>query len=179
MQARLWLLRQLELLGRGESVDSVAALLQEKDAQIHDAAIRCLARNPAPEATTRLIAALPKLAGKARVGLINALGYRADKAAVVVLADELKGKDDDAAKAAAKSLGKIGNPNAMEVLEKSLKSKDLKDDRANSGSLMPACSAPTAVCVKARQPRPRQSMRSLPIRRLKSVPFAWPRFRAS
>ena len=119
---RLWLLKQLEFLGRGESVDSVAALVKEKDALIHDSAVRCLANNPAPEATAKLIAALPGAAGKARIGLINALGYRADKSAVKALELALNeievriGEHDSPAEHAAKALGKIASPEATEVL---------------------------------------------------------------
>jgi len=118
--ARFWLLKQLEFLGRAESVDSVAALLQDKDALIHDGAVRCLANNPAPEATAKLIAALPEATGKFRIGLVNALGFRADKSAVDALAFELYKGEADVARAAAKALGKIRTPEAAAVLGSAL-----------------------------------------------------------
>ena len=129
-QARLWLLTQLEFLGRGEAVDSVAALLKEKNALIHDAAVRCLANNPAPEGTAKLIAALPGAEGKARIGLINALGYRADRSAVKALAKELEhGGSKEVMAAAAKALGKIASPEAMKVLASLLVEHDFPPDR--------------------------------------------------
>src|SRR5712692_8879376 len=48
---RLWLLKQLQTIGHRDCVDTVAALLDDKDDQVRDAAARCLATNPAAEAT--------------------------------------------------------------------------------------------------------------------------------
>jgi HEAT repeat protein len=115
--ARLWLLKQLQQIGRGECVDAVAAVLEDKDAEVHDAAVRCLAVNPAPEATAKLVAKLPTTTGKFRVGLVNALGYRADKTAVDALAKELTGADNATGLAAARALGKIATPEAGAVLD--------------------------------------------------------------
>ena len=53
--ARIWLLKQLQTLGRGECVDAVAELLGEADPHVRDAARRCLANNPDPKATARLV----------------------------------------------------------------------------------------------------------------------------
>jgi HEAT repeat protein len=113
--ARIFLLEQLRVLGRAESVDRVAAVLGDADEKVRDAARRCLANNPAPEATTRLVAHLPGASGKARVGLVNALGYRADPAAVAALTKELRGEPDVAA-ASAQALGRIGTAEAAEAL---------------------------------------------------------------
>ncbi len=113
---RLWLLQQLERLGRGESVAPVSALLTDKDDLVRDAAVRCLANNPTKEATARLIAALPALGGKGRVGLINALGYRGAASAVAAVARELASTDAAVAAAAARMLGKIGTAEAAREL---------------------------------------------------------------
>jgi hypothetical protein len=83
---RLWLLTQLERIGRGESVGPVAGLLGDKDDVVRDAAARALANNPDPKATGRLTAALGEATGKAKVGLLNALGHRADRVAGGVVA---------------------------------------------------------------------------------------------
>src|SRR4051794_40734563 len=40
---RIWLLKQLERVGRGECLDAVAAALGDPDHLVHDAAVRALA----------------------------------------------------------------------------------------------------------------------------------------
>jgi HEAT repeat protein len=113
---RLWLLKQLQAIGRADCVNAVAAVLDDKDDQVSDAAVRCLATNPAPEATAKLIAKLPGANTKLAVGLVNALGYRADETAVESLAKQLSHTDASVVVAAARSLGKIGSGQAAKVL---------------------------------------------------------------
>jgi HEAT repeat protein len=114
--ARIWLLKQLERIGRDECVAAVAACLDDKDDLVRDAAVRCLANNPSPAATGQLLARLPGSSGKAKVGLLNALGHRADPAAVEAVARELADKDTSVAIAAARTLGRIGTPSAARAL---------------------------------------------------------------
>src|SRR5271169_6167683 len=45
--ARIWLLRQLERIGREEAVDKAAALLTDGDANVRESARRALQKNPA------------------------------------------------------------------------------------------------------------------------------------
>jgi len=114
--ARIWLLKQLERIGRGECVDAVALVLDEKDDLVHDAALRCLANNPAPQCTARLTAKLPTTRGKAKVGLLNALGHRRDAGAVEAVGKELTVTETPAVVAAAHALGRIGTPEASRAL---------------------------------------------------------------
>jgi HEAT repeat protein len=115
--ARIWLLQELAYIGRGECVDAVAKQLDDKDPLVLDAALRTLARNPAPEAGAKLLAKLPAATDtKLKAGLIGALGYRADGASVAAVAAELDSKDPIVAGAAAKALGKIGSPEAAKAL---------------------------------------------------------------
>jgi HEAT repeat protein len=114
--AREWLLKQLERIGRGDCVDAVAALLTDTNDRIRDAAIRCLANSPAPRATGKLVASLSAARGRARVGLLNALGQRADGSAVPALAKELASPEAAVAVAAARALGKIASPEAARAL---------------------------------------------------------------
>jgi HEAT repeat protein len=114
--ARVWLLKQLEQIGRAESVDAVAAVLDDKDEQVRDAAVRALAANPAPAAATKLVAKLPSAAPKLKVPLLNALGYRADKSAVAAVTKELSAAEAEVAVAAARALGKIATPEAAKSL---------------------------------------------------------------
>jgi HEAT repeat protein len=114
--ARVWLLKQLEQIGRAESVDAVAAVLDDKDGQVRDAAVRCLAANPAPAATAKLTAKLPAAAPKLKVALLNALGYRADRSAVAAVTKELGDAEANVAVAAARALGKFATPEAAKAL---------------------------------------------------------------
>jgi len=115
--ARIWLLTQLQWIGRGECVDAVAANLDDKDEKVRDAARRALARNPAPEAVAKLRAKLAGAPdGRFKAGLINALGDRADEAAVPALAQALGSQDKLVAEAAARALGKIAGAEAAQAL---------------------------------------------------------------
>jgi len=115
--ARIWLLKQLEYIGGEECVDAVARSLDDSDQQVRDAARRALANIPAAQANAKLLAKLGKSSGSFRVGLINALGYRADAASVAALAGLLGDKDKAAVEAAANALGKIGGPQATAALK--------------------------------------------------------------
>jgi HEAT repeat protein len=114
--ARIWLLAQLERIGREECIDAVAAVLDDKDQKVCDATVRCLANNPAPQATGKLLARLPKATGKDRVGIVNALGLRQDAAALDAVAKELGNADQAVAIAAARALGKFATPDAAKAL---------------------------------------------------------------
>jgi len=62
--------------------------------------------------------ALQKTSGKTRVGIINSLGERGDKKAVSALSKLISDSDDMTAEAAVSALGKVGGPQATEVLAK-------------------------------------------------------------
>jgi HEAT repeat protein len=115
--ARLWLLTQLERIGRDESVDALAALLDDKDDAVREAATRALANNPSTRATEKLAARLRGGApAKAKVGLLNALGHRAAPGAEGEIARELKSDAEDVAVAAARALGRTPGTTAMRLL---------------------------------------------------------------
>jgi HEAT repeat protein len=113
-EARLWFLAQLQRIGHAECVDTVAGLLDDKNELIRVEALRCLASNPAPEATAKLLARVGTATGKSKIGLINALGQRGDKAAVELVAKELTGPETGMA--AARALGRIPGPEALRSL---------------------------------------------------------------
>ena len=116
--ARIWLLKQLERIGRGECVDALATTLGDKDVHVRDAARRALANSPAPEANAKLLAALPAARdSKFKAGLLNALGFRGDPASVAAAAKELTNRDPLVAGAAARALGKIANAEAAKALK--------------------------------------------------------------
>jgi len=114
---RVFLLLQLERLGRDESVGPVAAQLDDKDGVVRDAAVRALTRNPAPAATAKLGEKVAGATGIARIALLNALGSRGDKAAVETVAKDLTAKDEAVAIAAARALGRIRGAEAAHALD--------------------------------------------------------------
>ncbi len=115
--ARIWLITQLERIGRGECVDAIAEALDDKDPHVRDGARRALTNNPTPEANARLLAKLQGTGdNKFKIGLLNALGYRADAGSVAVVAKHLTNRDQGVAAAAARTLGKIATADAAKAL---------------------------------------------------------------
>jgi HEAT repeat protein len=119
--ARVWLLKQLERIGRAECVDAVAAIVNDKSAEVSDGAIRCLAANQSSGATAALIACLRGADIKARVGIMNALGYRRDPFAVEALKKQYLSANADVIRAAAGALGQIGTVEAIAELSRAHK----------------------------------------------------------
>ncbi len=73
---RIWLLKQLERIGRGECVEEVAAVVTDSDRLVRDAAIRALANNPDLRGRRKLRQALSAVEEPAsRVALINAISF--------------------------------------------------------------------------------------------------------
>jgi HEAT repeat protein len=123
---RLYLFKVLERIGRAEAVPVLNTALNEQEPAIREAARRALQNNPTPEAGTVLRAALERaitLPGATQadndrtIGLINALGYRRDQAAIPTLA-KFVGSGPRTASAAIAALGKIGGSEAVGVLSK-------------------------------------------------------------
>ncbi len=115
--ARVWLLEQLADLGRAECVDAVAVALGDPEPTVRDAARRALASNPAPEAGARLREALRFTTDEQlQVGLVHALGFRAEPAGVAALANALSSEHEAVASAAARALGRTATPEAAEAL---------------------------------------------------------------
>ena len=114
---RVFLLRQLEVVGEGESVDRLSALLGAQDAILRHYALRALECNPAPGAAAAILAALEKTTDAGwQVALINSLGARREKTAVPALAKYLHAKQIEVASAAAMALGNIGTAEAAGAL---------------------------------------------------------------
>jgi HEAT repeat protein len=113
--ARVCVVRQLEYIGAAESVAALATLLDGQDAELKECARRALERNPAPEATESLRAAL-KQGGDASwtIGLVQSLGERRDTGAVELIRAHLGSKET--ALAACSALGKIADPKAVAAL---------------------------------------------------------------
>lgn len=112
--AKQFVCRQLMIVGTAQTVPALAALLS--DAKLSHMARYALERNPAPAAAEALRAALPKLEGALKIGVISSLGTRQDEASVPALA-QLAGEGDEAvARSAAAALGAIRSPAAAKAL---------------------------------------------------------------
>ena len=110
--------RELARIGTKESVGPLAALLG--DEKLAHMARYALEPIPDPAVDEALRNALDKLKGRPLVGVIGSVGVRRDTKAVGPLSGLLKDADPEVAQAAARALGSIGNPVAVEVLEGAL-----------------------------------------------------------
>jgi HEAT repeat protein len=136
--ARIWLLKQLERIGKGECVDAVAAVVSDGDHLVHDAAVRALANNPDPAAGERLRTALYSAREPAlRVALINALGYRAEPRSLEALAmgPGAAAVDPAVIAATARALSRIARPES-EAMLRSLLSRSSGPARAQVGDAL-------------------------------------------
>jgi hypothetical protein len=116
--ARVWLLQQLERIGHGECVEALAVALEDHDPLVRESARRALGANPAPEAVAGLRTALQAATDAPfKIGLINALAQRADKASAPALIHELVNRDVGVAVAAARALDKVGGPETFKQLQ--------------------------------------------------------------
>jgi HEAT repeat protein len=110
---QVWLLRQLERIGRAEAVPAVAQLLASPDALVRESARRALQENPAAEANAALVQALGAANTVAwRVAIINALGQRKDTSNLDILLKEAAADHDDVRMAALIGLAKLGDHSA-------------------------------------------------------------------
>lgn len=113
--ARVWIVRQLERMGRGEAVSALTQLLNGEDAELRECARRALEKNPDPAAAASLRAALEKaVQPNWRIGLMHSLGEKRDAAAVPLITPHLR--DPVTAGEAAKALGNIASAPAVEAL---------------------------------------------------------------
>lgn len=127
--ARVWFVRQLEYIGAAESVPALAGLLNGTDPELRECARRALEKNASAEAGQSLRDALAKGGDTSwRIGLVNALGQRADASAVSLVAKGLV--DPATASAALAALGRIGTDAAIAELWKAADKKVAGADQA-------------------------------------------------
>ena len=118
---RIWLLKQLERIGKSESVEAVAAAIGDGDRLVRDAALRALANNPSPTAGDKLKELLRATSDASlEVALINALGFRGQAQSAEPLIPALNSEHAEVAIAAARALGKIASPAAVNALTSAL-----------------------------------------------------------
>ena len=115
--ARVWIIRQLQLIGRAEVVAVLTGLLDDKDALIRESARRALQYNPSTEAAAALRAALDKASDPAwKIATINAVSQRKDAAGIAAIAKLAADKDEAVAAAALDGLGTIGTADAAKAI---------------------------------------------------------------
>jgi len=115
--ARIWMIRQLEYIGEGECVETLARLLSDNDPLVRESARRALQRNPAPAAAAPLREALQRSRDAAwRAALINALAARRDAASVDQLAQLVYAAERPVSDAAIAALADLGGDLALDGL---------------------------------------------------------------
>lgn len=111
-----FLCRQLALIGGDESVDALAALLD--DPALSHMARYALEANPSERATAALIDAMDRVDGELLVGVVNSIGRRRGADAVGRLMEMAVSDDEALALAAVEALGQIATPAAADALNR-------------------------------------------------------------
>ncbi|MFI5378529.1 MAG: HEAT repeat domain-containing protein [Tepidisphaerales bacterium] len=126
LMAKVWLIRQLERIGRVEAVPQLAKLLGDADALVRESARRALMKNPAPEAGEALRQALSSTDVPWCIALVNALAVRMETANLSILLKEAVSDNEDIQIAALRALGKLGDKSAVPVVSAAMtKGSDL------------------------------------------------------
>ena len=138
LHARARACQQLGSLGTAEAVPALAALLS--DPVLAAYARQGLEGIPGPEPAAALRAALAALEGDRLLGAIDSLGSLRDPKAVADLARIAGGPDPAAARAALRSLGRIGSPAAADALKSAMTSAT-DATRADAAAMLLAADA--------------------------------------
>ncbi|MHB8953015.1 MAG: ThuA domain-containing protein [Pirellulaceae bacterium] len=116
--AKAFVCGQFPAVATDEQAPALTALLADKD--LADPALRGLTMIPGVAVDQILREALEKASGISKVGVVNALGQRGDRAAVEAIGKLLRSDDELLACAAAGALGKIGGDEAAAALLQAL-----------------------------------------------------------
>ncbi|MHC4171920.1 MAG: HEAT repeat domain-containing protein, partial [Planctomycetota bacterium] len=111
--------RQLAIIGTKDAVAPLTALLGNE--KLSHMARYALEPIPDPAVDEALRDALGKLKGRPLVGVIGSIGMRRDAKAVRALTKMLQEPDAQVARAAARTLGRIGNQRVTRALQRALK----------------------------------------------------------
>ena len=114
--ARVWLLRQLERIGREEAVAQVAAMLADGDATVRESARRALQKNPSREANAALQKALGSADTAWRIAVFNALGQRRDPSNLNILLQAAASNSDDVRMAALVGLANLADKSSAATI---------------------------------------------------------------
>ncbi len=122
VEAKAWLLRQLQYIGGAEAVPALVKAMASDNARVAECARRALQAgdsDAAGDALRDTLAGATK--ADAQVALINAVADRRDAKAVGLIARHVDSSNPDVARAAAAGLGSIGTEAAADTLRKARK----------------------------------------------------------
>jgi len=120
--AKQFACRQLALTATAEQIPALAKHLT--DEQMSHIALYALRHIDDPEVDKALLSAMEKASGRAKLGIINALGNRRSAAAIEPLGKLVVSGDHDVALEAVKALGRIGAESSVGILQKALAQSD-------------------------------------------------------
>lgn len=122
MWARVWMMRQMERIGRAEVVPALAAQLADREPLVRETARRALQNNPAPEAAAALRKALEQATDPSwKSALIDALAYRPAPENEPVIMKFAADPDDDVRSSAFAALAKAGAKSAADAIAAGMK----------------------------------------------------------
>ena len=128
VRVKQFLLRQLQIAGREESVPALAECLTKEE--LAETARQALLANPTAAALDALRAALPQARDTLRLGLIQALGQRRDRGSGEALMAEASSPQVEVRIAALEALGQIGEVRAEPIIVAALDKGTSRERRA-------------------------------------------------
>ncbi len=130
-QNKAFVISQFELVGTDAAVSCLSVYLT--DEQLADESSRALVKIHTASAVDALVAALPKVNGKAKLSVIEALGHTGSKEASTVIAGLLSSDSDkNLQKVGLYALAHIGDDSAEPILIKAAEQAGYKYDQTNA-----------------------------------------------
>jgi HEAT repeat protein len=129
-ESKAFLLAQLQQIGTDQAVTSIVPYLT--DERLADPAARTLSKINSPAAQQALLAALPKLSGRNKQILVEAIGDAGIPAATSALIPLATDADKMLAKTALYALAQIADPAAGKTLENAARRANYKYDLTNA-----------------------------------------------
>ncbi len=128
--AKEFICKTLRQIGSGKCVPALAALLT--DEKLSYVARYALQNSASPAAGEALLAALDKVSGKLKAGVVNSLGERRETKAIPALAKLVVDADAQLASAAIMALGHMGGTQCAGILAEAKVAVALTDRRADA-----------------------------------------------
>jgi HEAT repeat protein len=129
-QNKAFIISQFDLVGNDAAVSCLESYLN--DEQLADEASRALSKIGTASATTALIKGLDKANGKAKIAIVEALGYSSTKAAAATIAPLAAGTDKELTKVSLYALANIGDASSKEILIKAAEQAGYKYEQTNA-----------------------------------------------
>lgn len=149
--AKIWLLKSLERIGKAESVAAEVKLLSDADETVRETARRALALNASDESSVELRKALDTATEpKARIALIEALGFKRNKADAPIFEKEAQNTDAGVKAAALAAFTAQGVRKEAGVMEQAAELVDMARS-ANAADIPKLVAALDSPIIKIRQ----------------------------